>query len=152
MRFLEHFRYTIIASQLLDEFPGHGSFKPNVLGGLRSDGTPGLNDSDATATSAIGAIFITSIAFGLAWLFHWSSRTDGGGIDTWRVSLAIAAFVTVATSVYAYARRGRLKRIRQQAVEAASALVTNLHALEASTSATLTLIQEVELVSRGYRM
>jgi hypothetical protein len=45
-----------------------------------------------------------------------------------------------------------LQTLRQQTVENASALVTNLQAFEASTSSALALIQEVELVSRGYRL
>jgi hypothetical protein len=49
-------------------------------------------------------------------------------------------------------RRQWLQYLRQQAVEGASAVVTNLQAFEASTSSALALIQEVELVSRGYRL
>lgn len=59
---------------------------------------------------------------------------------------------TVAAFVYAFMRRQWLKHVRIQAVEAASALTVNLQAFELSSNAALSLIQEVELVSRGYRM
>jgi hypothetical protein len=54
--------------------------------------------------------------------------------------------------LYSYARRQWLHYLRQNAVAAASNLVTNLQAIDASTSAGLSLVQEVELVSRGYRL
>ena len=62
------------------------------------------------------------------------------------------AFAAVATAVYTYMRRQWLQYLRQESVEGASSLVTNLQAFEASTSSALALIQEVELVSRGYRL
>ena len=64
----------------------------------------------------------------------------------------VLVLAAVATAVYTYMRRQWLQYLRQEAVEGASALVTNLQAFEASTSSALALIQEVELVSRGYRL
>jgi hypothetical protein len=66
--------------------------------------------------------------------------------------LVLLVFAAVATAMYAYMRRQWLQYLRREAVECAAALVTNMQAFEASTSSALALIQEVELVSRGYRL
>jgi hypothetical protein len=89
-------------------------------------------------------------AFVLVWLVHWSRRPPG--FSKGRSTLVVVVFAAVATAVYGYMRRQWLQYLRQEAVEGASALVTNLQAFEASTSSALALIQEVELVSRGYRL
>jgi hypothetical protein len=111
-RFLEHFRYLIVASQLLGEQ--------------------------------------SSIRITLVWLIHWSRRKSG--FSKARFVVVLIVFTFVATVSYGYVRRQWLQTLRQQAVENASALVTNLQAFEASTSSALALVQEVELVSRGYRL
>jgi hypothetical protein len=53
---------------------------------------------------------------------------------------------------YAFARRQWLKLLRNQSIHAASVFVANAQAFDASASASVVFIQEVELVSRGYRM
>lgn len=63
------------------------------------------------------------------------------------------AVVTIAAVVlYAYSRRQKLVNLRVQAGEGASSVTSNAQNFDAVASAALTLIQEVELVSRGYRM
>jgi hypothetical protein len=89
-------------------------------------------------------------AFLLVWLVHWSRRQPGVSKGRWLLVLAVTT--AVATAVYGYMRRQWLQYLRQDAVEGASAIVTNLQAFEASTSSALAFIQEVELVSRGYRL
>ena len=69
-----------------------------------------------------------------------------------RTLLVMLVFAAVFTAGYTYMRRQWLQYLRQEAVKGASDLVTNLQAFEASTSSALALIQEVELVSRGYRL
>jgi len=64
----------------------------------------------------------------------------------------LTLFVVTATMVYAYARLRWLQYLRHQAVDCATLLVSSAQDFDASASATITLIQEVELVSRGYRM
>lgn len=65
----------------------------------------------------------------------------------------MTAIIAIATVVlYAYARRQRLINLRMQAVEDASSVTSIAQSFDAVASAALTLIQEVELVSRGYRM
>jgi hypothetical protein len=66
--------------------------------------------------------------------------------------MVASVFAAVGTAGYTYLRMQWLQYLRQQAVDGASALVANLQAFDASTSSALALIQEVELVSRGYRL
>jgi hypothetical protein len=100
--------------------------------------------------SPTGAALTAATAFTLVWLVHWSRRRNG--FSKTRFTIVFLVFAAVATASYAYIRRQWLQTLRQQAVENVSALVTNLQAFEASTSSALALIQEVELVSRGYRL
>lgn len=64
--------------------------------------------------------------------------------------IAVAAIIAVA--LHAYSRRQRLVNLRIQAVEGASSVTSTAQSFDAVASAALTLIQEVEVVSRGYRM
>jgi hypothetical protein len=100
--------------------------------------------------SPTGAALTAATAFTLVWLVHWSRRRNG--FSKTRFTIVFLVFAAVATASYAYIRRQWLQTLRHQAVENVSALVTNLQAFEASTSSALALIQEVELVSRGYRL
>ena len=93
-----------------------------------------------------------STAFALVWLIHWSRDGRTNSFHKGRISFVIATFILVGTVLYAYARRQWLLYLRQQAVKAASTVVTNLQAFNSSSSAGLLLIQEVELVARGYRL
>ena len=58
----------------------------------------------------------------------------------------------IALALYYYFRRQWLHYLRVQAIESASSLTTNAQYFDAAASAGITLIQEVELVSRGYNM
>ncbi|KAF3040082.1 hypothetical protein E8E12_005661 [Didymella heteroderae] len=145
-RFLEHFRYLIVASQLLGE---QSSIRTTAFSNPANGGGPG-SEFKVTTISPTGAVLTAATAFTLVWLIHWSRRKSG--FSKARFVVVLVVFVFVATASYGYVRRQWLQTLRQQAVENASALVTNLQAFEASTSSALALIQEVELVSRGYRL
>jgi hypothetical protein len=146
-RFLEHFRYLIVASQLLG---GQDGLRTATLPNFAAHGGPGPQEFKVATIDPIGAALTATTAFLLVWLIHWSRRQPG--FSKGRSLLVLVVFAAVATAVYAYTRRQWLQYLRQEAVEGASAVVTNLQAFEASTSSALALIQEVELVSRGYRL
>ncbi|KAF2253106.1 hypothetical protein BU26DRAFT_449615 [Trematosphaeria pertusa] len=147
-RFLEHFRYLIVASQLLSE---QGGLRATALPSFAADERAGPQQFHVATISLTGAVLTGATAFVLVWLIHWS-RSRGSGFSRGRFVVVVAVFCAVAAAFYAYIRRQWLQYLRQQAVEGAAALVTNLQAFEASTSSALALIQEVELVSRGYRL
>jgi hypothetical protein len=144
-RFLEHFRYLVVASQLLSE---QGGLRPAAIPSFVPDGRASPHEFKIASTSLTGATLTAAAAFILVWLIHWSRGRPSVG----RFAVVLAVFAVVGTACYAYMRRQWLQYLRQQAVDGASTLVANLQAFEASTSSALALIQEVELVSRGYRL
>ncbi|KAL1651433.1 hypothetical protein SLS58_000773 [Diplodia intermedia] len=148
-RFLEHFRFTIVSSQLLSENSGQTAFK--VPSGP-ADGSAqtieykggSINVTGATATG-VGAFFVVS-------LLHWARESKQGGFNKGRLLVVVMATAVGLTVAYAHARRQWLQNLRHRAVAAASVVVSNLQALDTSVSSAVMLVQEVELVSRGYRL
>lgn len=68
------------------------------------------------------------------------------------MSFLIFALVTLITVLHFYLRRQWLQYIRAQAIQCASSLTNSAQDLDSAASAGIVLIQEVELVSRGYNM
>ena len=151
-RFLEHFRYIIVASQLLSEYLDQGSLQgsqpqfPSLDGARDDSGIPSVK------TSLYGAAATAVVAFALVYVIHWARSSRGGFISKGRVALALAIFGVLATLGYAYIRRQWLKFLRRHAVTTASAMTANWQAFEVSSSSALAFIQEVELVSKGYKL
>ncbi|KAF2806924.1 uncharacterized protein BDZ99DRAFT_393810 [Mytilinidion resinicola] len=150
-RFIEHFRYLIVASQLLSEHTGQSSFRTVAIPNFGPDKQSQAPNFKVGSISLTGAVVTGATAFLLVWLLHWS-RSRSSGFSKGRLLLVFLVFAVVATICYAYMRRHWLQYLRQQAVDGASNLITNLQAFDASTASALALIQEVELVSRGYRL
>jgi hypothetical protein len=100
----------------------------------------------------MGLIYTGAAAFALAAFLHWALNSRPSELIRGRGLLVITIFGIGSVVVYGYFRRQWLHGLRQQAVEDVSVLVTNLQALQTSTASAITLIQEVELVSRGYRL
>ncbi|KAL9088755.1 MAG: hypothetical protein Q9165_006064 [Trypethelium subeluteriae] len=152
-RFLEHFRYIIVASQLLTENPGPSALRPNVprldspLGRLSN-----LEQSQAIPINIVGAATTALTAYALVWLVNWARPSQTAGPNRLRIFVVLSALLLLIIGIYIYARRQWLRCLRQEAVESVSALVAHIQGLDASTSSALLLIQEVELVARGYRI
>jgi hypothetical protein len=145
-RFLEHFRYLIVASQLLNEYPDHGSLHTTTIN------SPPTHPSDATLNASLsisGLVATAGIAFVLVLVLNW---LRGARLSKSRVLLALACATLSAVLFYAYVRRQWLQYLRHQAVDTVSSLTTNARGFDMTTSAALSLIQEVELVSKGYRL
>jgi len=68
------------------------------------------------------------------------------------VGVLLVLLPVIGAVFYAFAKRQWLKYVRHQAVEAASVLIGNAQGFDSAASASVAFIQEVELVSRGYRM
>ena len=148
-RFLERFRYIIVASQLLSthSYLGQGS-----QGQLRDISLPSPDKPQLSAFTLVGVSATASAAFVLAWLIHWTrggrSSTAGNG----RVAVLFAVLIVLAVVSFAYMRRQWLKYLRQQILEEASEFVAKSQEFDSVAAGALNLVQEVELVSRGYRM
>ncbi|KAK1060861.1 hypothetical protein LTR74_011552 [Friedmanniomyces endolithicus] len=150
--FLEHFRYIIVASQLLSEYIDQGSLQGPQVHTCGLDGTGERPGVPSVKTSLYGAAATAAVAFALVFLIHWARSRHTGFISTSRVALAVTVFAVLASLGYAYIRRQWLKFLRRQAVGTASTMTANWQAFELSSSSALAFVQEVELVSKGYKL
>ncbi|KAM5432614.1 hypothetical protein McanMca71_007847 [Microsporum canis] len=151
-RFREQFGYTIIASQLLSE-PSAPSY--TSVSNLLSH--PPQSDEDrATSRAAVfgvrGAIFTALASFSVVLLLHWARSIHRTGWSVRTVILFGFLLTTIVAAFYIFAKRQWLRYLRCQAIETATACVGNAQTLDSAASASVVLIQEVELVSRGYRV
>jgi hypothetical protein len=147
-QFVEHFRYTIIASNLLNEHPGYA--RPVNIPAQAPLAQP--EEYSLASWTVNGVAVTTTLPFTIAWLIHWAVSARSGEIGWSRLMVLIVALIASISFLYVYARKQRLHNLRQNAVKSLTALTTNFEALEVSSSTALTMIQEVELVSRGYRL
>ncbi len=148
-RFLEQFRYIIVASQLLSEHCYHGQGAPLVAQNEPASATEAPQLGAFTLT---GAALTASVAFGLVWAIHWARGDSTSSFASGRVAVVMAILVGLATLAYAYIRRQWLQYLRQQTLAETGNFIAKAQGLDGATTAAMTLIQEVELVSRGYRM
>ncbi|KAI6881508.1 hypothetical protein KC334_g16584 [Hortaea werneckii] len=151
-KFIEHFRYVIVASQLLNEYLDHGSLPRSAETGLGGDGVQDESGIPDVKTSLYGAFAVAACAFALVYLIHWARSGHSSFLSHGRVALALTVFALVAFVGYAYVRRQWLKFLRRNAVAAITTLTSNWQAFEISSSSALGFIQEVELVSKGFRL
>lgn len=138
-----------MASQLLNEHsaPSYTSAK-DVLSNARPADLPSIS-----ATFGIqGAVVTASTSFSIAWLLNWSRSRGGSSLNSRKVGVLLILVPVLGMLFYAFARRQWLKYLRHQAVDAAVALISNSQAFDSAASGSVVFIQEVELVSRGYRM
>ncbi|KAF3360437.1 hypothetical protein VDGD_04316 [Verticillium dahliae] len=146
-KFIEQFRYTIVASQLLSghSITGHnhaGSrHLPNAEHG-QGDGN-GLLDSTGALGAVLGAL---ALAFAISWV------VGGGSLTKKRLAVLLVTAAITAGVAQVFMRRQWLRYRRHQALSEVTAFVSNAHEFDSATSAAIALIQEVELVSRGYRL
>ncbi len=152
LNFLEQFRYIIVASQLLSEQTKPFTYKRQALpppGGewpLKSDQDNGFK------LSPVGLSVTGATAVGLAYIIK---RLQGVKISDYRATtLGIIAVLGILLTIilYYYARRQWLHYLRLRSMENATSLTSNAQNFDAAATAAFTLIQEVELVSRGYNM
>jgi hypothetical protein len=148
-RFLERFRYIIVASQLLNthSFPGQASH------GHSREATIPPPDAPQLGNITLAGIAVTaSFAFALAWLIHWTRGAGSSTAGKGRMVIFLAFVVVLATVSYAYMRRQWLQYTRQQSLAEVSDFVSKAQSFDSIVGGALTLVQEVELVSRGYRL
>ena len=151
-RFLEQFRYTVVASQLLNEHANTSYHNP--LSTIQRP-QPEIDRETLTYQAKIspaGLSITAALACVLAWSVGWLRRAVLA--DSSKRTLYVASAITLLAlaCLYVYLRRLWLQYVRSKVIESATALVADAQGFDAASSAALTLIQEVELVSRGYRM
>lgn len=148
-KFLERFRYVIVASQLLNTHSFLGQTGP----GQSRDATgPTLDAPQLGPFTLSGAAATATLAFSFTWLIHWT-RGNGTFIHgKIRVIILSTTIIASAFILYTYVRKQWLQYLRQQAIVEASQFVHKAQEFDVVAAGALTLVQEVELVSRGYRL
>ena len=111
--FLEHFRYIIIGSQLLNDHSSSSSFYlPNAVQASQ-DATYAQN-----AITITGALSSALLAFSFSWILSWATDTTSG-VRPGRLTLLFVLTTLLAAFLVAYARRQWLQYLRRQAIEVA---------------------------------
>lgn len=149
-RFLEQFGYVIVASRLLDEYntSSHVSATNHAL-----PNAPGFEPLSFTTTVGLtGAVVTAATSFSIVGMIHWSRSRSGVGMNPRRIAVLLFVLPLVGIVFYAFARRQWLKFVRHQAVQETSLFVNHAQNFDSVMSSSVLFIQEVELVSRGYRM
>ncbi|KAI1001678.1 hypothetical protein K3495_g6524 [Podosphaera aphanis] len=148
-RFLERFRYLIVASQLLNL---HNYPVPSITS--RTDQSQSQAGESATfqAFSSSGAAITALSVFTISWLIHWTRSSAGSAVAKGRIAILVIVLGILGMMAYAYLRRQWLQRLRQETLEVLSSLISASHDFDSAASNALLLIQEVELVSRGYQI
>lgn len=146
-KFLEKFRYTIVASQLLSGHSALGqpsAFPESPITNIFHDGDSAYS-TQGMVTSVAGALLF---ALALSWIL-------GSGPPLLSRKRLVVLLVLIPAGVVlgqVLMRRQWLRFRRQQSLSEISTFVQNSQEFDGASSAALALIQEVELVSRGYRL
>jgi hypothetical protein len=99
-----------------------------------------------------GAALTATVSYALVWMINWVREGRDSGASTTRVAAILALLIFSVALAYVYIRRQWLQYLRLQTLAQAGAFVSKAQHLDIATAAAMTLVQEVELVSRGYRM
>ncbi|KUI66252.1 Rhomboid protein 1, mitochondrial [Cytospora mali] len=146
-KFLEQFRYTIVASQLLS---GHSILGQHVP--VQSSKISVGIDQDPNTPSQTGLLITAVGALGIAWFISW---LYGGGythLTKKRVVVFVVVFAIAGVASQAYIKQQWLRYVREQTLAEITTFVSKAQDFDSITSAAVALVQEVELVSRGYRL
>ncbi len=147
LKFIEQFRYTIVASQLLS---GH-SIAGHQNHHSRQKDTPEISQ-DVAAPTSTGLLATAAAALVVAWAVKWLYSGGYAHLTKKRVSFSALVLVAVAAVSQAYLRQQWLRYLRNQALTEVVSFVSRSQDFDSASSAALSLVQEVELVSRGYRL
>ena len=150
--FLEQFRYIIVASQLLSDHLNPITYKRQPVP-KPAVGSDRHRESNRLFVPSLAGLTLTAVtAFLLPWSIRWLHKKLFTSYGFFGVFLLVSGFAVALTIIYTFARRQWLHNLRMQAIESASILTTYMQQCDAAISGGITLIQEVELVSRGYHM
>jgi len=145
--YLEHFRYIIIASQLLQDSASGGARKQNFkTASLLESHVPSVK---ATPAGGAGTV-LTAVALSLATrkLLGRESWTWGDGT----IMFIYLALAFVMPGCWVAVSQNWLSRLQCEALAAVEGLVTHYQTSINVTTSVLEMIQEVELVAREQQM
>ncbi|KAG6045617.1 hypothetical protein E4U39_002133 [Claviceps sp. Clav50 group G5] len=147
-KFLEQFRYTIIASQLLSgtSILGHRPAAPSIS----SDAATCEAQQSVLSTQGLLASILGALA--IAVILSWVLGNGSTYITRKRLACFVALLAAATFMGQIYMRRQWLRYRREQSLTEIGSFVSNSNDFDSASEATLSLVQEVELVSRGYRI
>lgn len=140
----------IVASHLLDEYTA--ATHTNTATETPADASKHDPLSFSSAVGLTGAVVTAITSFSVVGLIHLSRTRSGSGINPRKIIILLVVLPLVGAVFYAFARRQWLRFVRQQALQGASEFINGSQRFDSLVSSSVLFIQEVELVSRGYRM
>ncbi|KAI6382956.1 hypothetical protein MCOR25_000463 [Pyricularia grisea] len=147
-KFIEQFRYTVVASQLLS---GH-----SILGAqhaLSGQGQQQLSGEDAgTPVVGQGLVLTVAGAFALAWIISWLRAGGLSHLTKQKFVVGLVVLLLFALVGHFFIRHRWQKYLREKTLTELNTFVSTSQHFDGAISAAVSLIQEVELVSRGYRI
>ncbi|EXJ82383.1 hypothetical protein A1O3_06196 [Capronia epimyces CBS 606.96] len=141
-QFLERFRYTIVASQLLYDDPKPRRYTQDEQG------------VDTHPLSIQGAVITAGISFSIAFVVHLLRRgyTTPQSLRWTDISTYTLLLLGGSVLLIYLVRRQYLDFIRRSAGSALRKAVSNWARFDATAGEALRFVQEVEIVSRGYEI
>ncbi|CAG8446885.1 2223_t:CDS:10 [Ambispora leptoticha] len=150
-QFEERFKYILCTSHLLNEAPSihfYDSRRPSLtditeagqyFGGL---------------TRRNFEILLSSLVTVISVFLAWVLQTDSKDVTGRFVRLSIAFIISAVGSfwLYRHLRRKAMKTLHDSALHLVQVLVYNCQTFDLKVNKALIMIQEIELVSRGYRL
>ncbi|CAP69430.1 uncharacterized protein PODANS_1_10940 [Podospora anserina S mat+] len=147
LKFIEQFRYTIVASQLL---AGH-SITGNYNYFNRNRDASDVPQNVVVPTST-GILITATGALVVACVIRWVYMGGYAQLTKGKIAFTTVVLVGFGLVAHFYIRQQWIRYLRNQALAEVSAFVAKSQDFDGVSSAALSLIQEVELVSRGYRL
>ncbi|EGS18085.1 uncharacterized protein CTHT_0061000 [Thermochaetoides thermophila DSM 1495] len=102
--------------------------------------------------SSTGLFATAAAAVVVAWVVKYLFSGGLAHLTKKRVAISAVILIAVASVSHAYLRQQWLRYLRNQALNEVTIFVSRSQEFDSASSAAISLIQEVELVSRGYRI
>lgn len=141
-----------MASQLLSEHSAPLVYKRKAALDSRDDISLPWKEHGAVVATPIGLAATAIVAFAVAYTVRWLHVADFVYPSTSGIVPALSLLGIVIVAMAYYSAGHWLLQAQTRAIESAVALTTNMRDLDSAASAGIALVQEVELVSRGYSM
>ncbi len=142
----------MIASQLLNDFRNPSASSRRIVSSAVINDNPSPIGEQTVPFNLFGLCLTAVISFALAWSIKLLGTIGWTSSSWWRIGPTIFLVPLALFVLYTYVRQQRLQNMRRQAVVSASSYAESAHAVDAAALAAITLIQEVEVVSRGYKL
>lgn len=153
--FLDQFRFILVGSQLLTERGKSTHHRkesdqrdPHAATPLTTDPQLPFSLEGALTAALIPFVIVWALSY-LGWQIFSKNFVWRDGADLLVPVLALAA---VSSYLYAYASRKLRETICRSALVEASRMINAAQSFDSISSAAITLVSELEVISRGYEL